>query len=291
MSLHACVAGDGVHAVFDHAEVFKQRGDFPQHPVRHAEHAIDQAHREGDGADGDGIAMPEPDGHGGGARQQHGVDEVERDVHLRGDAHGRVDALQHPAHAFLGIVVFARGVGEKFDRGHVGVGINNAARDHGAHVGLLFRKLAHARHEVAHGEAIEHEPARSAEWPDASHWRRSWPTAEMKNMATQAMTCVSFIITSRTPNGGLHHLGGNAACKFIVEEVHGLAQHVAMCQPADAHGIVAAQALVFDRVCHGGEEGLEQHGEACVEQQFPLVVVPESGAVGRCPACRPSWPT
>ena len=39
-----------------------------------------------------------------------------------------------------------------------------------------------------------------------------------------------------------------------MEEVHALAQHIAVRQPADAHGEIAAQALVDDRLGHEIQE-------------------------------------
>ena len=47
---------------------------------------------------------------------------------------------------------------------------------------------------------------------------------------------------------GLHDLGRDPAGEIVLEKFHGLTQHVAVREPPDAHGEIALDALVEDRV-------------------------------------------
>ncbi len=65
-----------------------------------------------------------------------------------------------------------------------------------------------------------------------------------------------------------------------MEEVHALAQHVAVRQPAGAHGEIAAQALVRNGFGDEIEQRQHDEDERGHDDQLGTIILPEGGAVG-----------
>ena len=79
---------------------------------------------------------------------------------------------------------------------------------------------------------------------------------------------------------GLHHLGGDPTGEVVLEEIHALAQHIAMGLPACPHGEIADQPLVDDRLVPEFQEWQDEQNERAHAGEAEPVVLPEGLAVG-----------
>ena len=148
------------------------------------------------------------------------------------------------------MLCLALGVGEEFDRLDVGIAVDDAAGHDRAGIGLSLGNLAQPGNEVAHHQHITAGPA--DQWQDqtpvggADHQQGA---EEVHRHIVEHVDQLDHAFAHR--QRGLHQLGGDASGELVLIEAHGLAQQVAVYQPADTHGVVAHQRLE-------AEQGVDQ---------------------------------
>ncbi len=278
--LDAALARNGLDAVLDDADVLEEAGHFPDDPLRHGLDAQREADGKGDGPGGDGIVVPQRDRDGGHGEDQHAREDLQRRCHERRQAHGAVDRVQHPGHAFLGIAVLAVVMGEELDGGDVCVAVHHPAGDQRAHIGLFGRDAAEPRHEVPAGGHIAGQPDQHGHHePEIAGGHQHQGADEVDADIDDDLGELHHRIAHA--QCGLHHLGGDAPGEVVGEEVHALAQDIAVRGPADAHGIIAAQALMRNGFGNEVEQRQNDEHHRAHHDELGAMVLPEGFAV-RC---------
>ena len=170
-------------------------------------------------------------------------------------------------------------MGEELDRRDIGIAVDDAAGDERAHVGLKFGQFAEPGHEIPAGRRIARQPDEQGDHqPGIARCHQDQRAQEIDRHIDDDLGELHHRVAH--PHRRLHHLGGDAAGEIVMEEVHALAQHIAVRLPADAHGEIAAKSLMRDGFSHETEERQHHQDEHSHADQFAAIVVPEGGAIG-----------
>ncbi len=163
-------------------------------------------------------------------------------------------------HRLFGVHSLALVMREQLDRCDIAVRIGYAAGHQAAGIGLCAGCFAQARHEKGQGSHIQNQPAEERQQQagvetagDQGHGQ------EVHHYENQDVGDDHHRVAHS--QRGLHHLGGNPAGKFVLIEAHALAEQMPVEIPAQAHGEIAVQSLVFDQRLQsdqhrtGGQDG------------------------------------
>ncbi len=162
-------------------------------------------------------------------------------------------------HRLFDVYSFALVMRKQLDRGDVAVGIGNAAGHQAAGIGLRTGGFAQARHEKRQGGNIQNQPTEERQQQagietagDQGHGQ------EVHYYENQDIGDDHYRITYSQCR--LQHLGGNTAGEFILIECHALAKQMPVEIPAQAHGEIAVQGLIFDqRLCCDQQRTCQQY--------------------------------
>ncbi len=156
-------------------------------------------------------------------------------------------------------------VREQLHGGDIGIGVGHAPGHQRACVGLLLRHPAQPRHEIPQRQHVEQQPAQEGHHQpgveDAHHRHHG---DEIDHHVDQDVGEDEPGIAHRQRR--LHHLGGDAAGKFVLVEAHALLEHQAVEIPAQPHREVAEHALVLEQRLRAGQQDAAgqhrgQHGQ------------------------------
>ncbi len=271
---HGAGAGEGVDAVLDGADALEQRGHFPHDPVRMARdpqrHGRDRRHR----ARAYLAHRPEPQCRAAGS-QDHGHDQyVVDDLEGADKTHLRIARVLEGIHGRAGEFRLAPRVGEQLDGGDVGVGVGDAARHHGAGIGLRLAHLAQPWHEVPAGGGVAQHPQREGhEQPDVE-------AGGQRKDGDQIDAHSDHHIGGREDHvahgqRSLHDLGGDAAGELVRIEGHALAEHQAVEVPAQPQREVDGEHLVLHTRLQDHQPDAGHH-QARDQPEGPPVLRPEA---------------
>ena len=255
---HGALARHRLHAVLHRADVLEQAGHFPHDPVRHALQA--QRHRRGRShcADTHLPLRPEPQRHPCHAGRQPHAERVIDDLEGADEPHLAVAGVHEFLHGGACETGLALRMGKQLDGGDVGICIGHAAGHQRARIGLRLADLTESRHEKPQAADVEQQPEHERQHqPRIEHGGQHDHCGDVHAHRDQHIRQHEDGVAYR--QRGLHHLGRDAAGKFILVERHALAQHQAVEIPAQSHRQVHRQCLVLD-------DGL-QRDDADAQQQ------------------------
>ena len=231
-------------AILHRTDLFEQIGHFPHDPVGDAVQPQRHCRCRGNRADADCAAAPQPQCATGGAGNQQHVQGVVDHLDTGYQPHLPVHRGHELLHGAFDETSLALALCEQFDGADIGVGIGDAAGHQAARIGLRFGGAAQARHEEQQRQQVQHQPAqerchqRQIEMADhrghgdeIDHYEHHDVAADQDGVAHRQRA--------------LHYLRRYPAGEFVLIETHALAEQVAVEIPAQAHGEIARQPLVF----------------------------------------------
>ena len=170
-------------------------------------------------------------------------------------------------HRLLSVIRLPSRVAEQLNRLNVGVAVDHPPGHHRSRVGLIHGRLFQPRQVITKHQGIARQPPQHGNHqdrialPDQEHHREKIHR-DIDHDVQQLHHGFSY------RQRGLHHLGGDSACEFVLVKAHGLAQQIAVCPPADGHGIVAQQRLVHHRTAQPNQTGQQDQHKGAKQQQF-----------------------
>ena len=241
--------------------------------MRYAVQAQGHGHGGGDRADANGIRAPKPQCRTCGCENEGDAEDVIDDFKAGDQTHLPVDRGKKLLHGLFGIERFALVMREQLDRGDVAVGVRNPATHEAACVGLRTGCTAKTGNKIHERQDIQNQPAeeRQQQLPvktagDQGHGQ------EVDHDEHQDVGYDHDRIAHG--EGGLHHLGRDASGEFILKKGHALAQQMPVEVPAQTHGKVAVQGLVFhQRLCGNEQWAGQQHGSQ--QNNVALFLLPQ----------------
>ncbi|MNE73216.1 hypothetical protein D3C80_1692130 [compost metagenome] len=116
-----------MQAVLHHTDIFENTVHHPHDPAGHIHNTDNQAGRQRDGPDADQRLRPQPQSQTGGADDQQSVQRGDRHVHAGNQTPRQLGFLRLFGDRFAGVFLLKIGMREQFQRGDIGVTVNDAA--------------------------------------------------------------------------------------------------------------------------------------------------------------------
>ena len=210
------VGGEAAHAVANGADMLEQVRHFPHDPLAHAVELEHQAHSGGDSPRADGPIAPEHDAQAGDGGKQRCIQQIQAGVEAVDAPHLGIHGAQEGAHGIARIVGLALGVGKQLDRADIGISIHHAPGHLRALVGLGLGDGLQARQKDLEQDDIAAEPGHKRQRQariGAGHHNHH--AAEVDGHIQQHVH--EFHHHFADGQSGLHHLGGDAPGKVVLE--------------------------------------------------------------------------
>ena len=183
-------------------------------------------------------------------------------------------------HGAARVVRLAPRVREQFDGGDVGVGVGHAAGHGRARIRLRFGYLAQARQVMAQDQRVDDDPG------DHQEHHRPVLACHQRDDGEEVGDDVHHDVGAGSRHRAhrqrrLHHLGGDAAGKFVLIEAHALPEQVIVHAPARRHRHVAHNHLVTRDGADVAKERQQDQNHQPHAGEFPAFVAQE-GVGGAC---------